>query len=125
MSEQGFRGIQGVPEGWELVRIVERPQIGEYALDRVNHPVMVMEPDAWDFGVIIRKIETPKRYRPFASAEEFKPHRDRWWKSKKDDSTCFPPATYGDNLHCGLNWEESFENKLFDDGSPFGVECEE
>jgi len=76
-------------------------------------------------AVIVRKIEKPKKYRPFANAEEFKPHRDRWWKSKKDDSTCFPPATYGDNLHCGLNWEESFENKVFDDGTPFGVEVTE
>jgi hypothetical protein len=124
MSEQGFRGVPGVPEGWELVRIDDKPQIGEYALDRFNHPVMVTEPDAWDLGVIVRKIEKPKQYRQFANAEEFKPHRDRWWK-EKGTSYVYPPSTYSDNYHNGSSWSASFINKLFDDGSPFGVEVTE
>lgn len=124
-NEQGFRGVPGVPDGWELVRIVDRPQIGEYALDRVNHPVMVMEPDAWDLGVIVRKIETPKRYRPFANAEEFKPHRDRWWRWKNDPKDFYPPCGYSDRFHGGYPWGDSFNEKLFDDGTPFGVEVTE
>lgn len=62
--------IEGIPDGWELVRIVDRPQIGEYALGSVNHPVMVTNPDEWDLAVIVRKIETPKEYRPLANAND-------------------------------------------------------
>jgi hypothetical protein len=119
--------VEGVPEGWELVRIVDRPQIGEYALDRANHPIMVMEPDAWDLGVIVRKIEKPAQYRPFANAEEFKPHRDRWVRHIASD-TCSSVIGYNDrSVKFGTNkgywdYEMAFETWVFDDESPFGVE---
>jgi len=75
--------------------------------------------------VIVRKIEKPKQYRPFANGDEFKPHRDRWWQNKGMESNVFPPSYYSDNYHCGKTWGESFINKVFDDGSPFGVELNE
>ncbi len=118
--------VEGIPEGWELVRIVDRPQIGEYALDRANHPIMVMEPDAWDLGVIVRKIEKPAQYRPFANAEEFKPHRDRWVRFAQSGvlyriiEYCDIGVAVGDEA----SWEYNagFASLVFDDGSPFGVE---
>ena len=122
MSEQGFRGVPGVPDGWELVRIVDEPKIGEYALACANRPVMVMEPEKWDLAVIVRKIEKPKRYRQFENAEEFKPFRDRWWRMKSESvDCCHPPVFYSDNN----DWGRAFDLLVFDDGSPFGVQCEE
>lgn len=125
MSEQGFRGVPGVPDGWELVRIVDEPKIGEYALACANRPVMVMEPEKWDLAVIVRKIEKPKQYRQFANAEEFKLYRDRWWRWKDDPKDFNPPCSYSDKFHGAHPWEDSFNEKLFDDGSPFGVEVTE
>jgi hypothetical protein len=127
-SEQGFRGIPGIPDGWELVRIVDRPQIGEYALDRVNHPVMVMEPDAWDLGVIVRKIEKPKRYRPFENAEEFKPFRDAWFV--REGAMCQICRYDDDGIWIGgtyhfVSFKQCCRSLKFDDGTPFGVEVTE
>jgi len=122
MSEQGFRGVPGVPFGWELVRIGV-PSKGDYYLDgqfgitEGEIGMVVARP-------IVRKIEKQKQYRPFANAEEFKPHRDRWWK-EKTKSYVYPPSTYSDNYHCGSSWSTSFIDKLFDDGTPFGVEVTE
>jgi hypothetical protein len=129
MSEQGFRGVPGVPEGWELVRIVDKPHIGEYALDYVNHPVMVTEPDAWDIGVIVRKIEKPKRYRPFANAEEFKPHRDRWIRFRQS-LISYRITEYSDTgvaigSEAPWDYDAAFASLVFDDGTPFGVEVTE
>lgn len=129
MSEQGFRGIPGIPEGWELVRIVDRPQIGEYALDRANHPIMVMEPDAWDLGVIVRKIEKRKRYRPFENGTEAKPFFDRKLRAKCNDRHLFRIIEMSDSLITISNYtrtyEYVFDNYVCDDGSPFGVEVTE
>lgn len=121
MSNEGFRGVPGVPEGWELVRI-GIIEVGEYRL-MMDRSVRAWEGPHPSTGwvVIVRKIETPKQYRPFANAEEFKPHRDRWWRDK-EKSYVYAPSTYGDDYHCGASWESSFVNKLFDDGSVFGVE---
>jgi hypothetical protein len=120
MSEQGFRGIPGVPEGWELVRI-GRPVKGEFfvrfgGVDECTHTELMD-----DSSAIVRKIEKPKRYRQFASAEEFKPHRERWWKWK-GQSLVSPPARYNDESHNAISWRQSFDEKVFDDGTPFGVE---
>jgi hypothetical protein len=116
----GFRGIPGVQDGWELVRI-GRPVKGEFfvrfgRVDECTHTEF-----ADDSSAIVRKIENPKRYRQFASAEEFKPHRDRWWKWK-GQSLVSPPAWYDDESHNSTSWRQSFDEKVFDDGSPFGVE---
>ncbi len=32
----GFQGIPGVPDGWELVRITDDPKSGEFALEWSN-----------------------------------------------------------------------------------------
>ena len=116
--------IEGVPEGYELVRI-GRPEKGEHFLDGNNMPDQAEHDGLVMARPIVRKIERPKQYRPFANAEEFKPHRDRWWKWKEDSSRFFPPASYDEFSHEAETWIESFDFKMFDDGTPFGVEVSE
>ena len=115
--------IEGVPEGWELVRIgnplstdVVINGLGE--IDRgIGYSTSVMP--------IVRKIEKPKRYRPFANAEEFKPHRDRWWRYKHDTEDVYrPPRSFGDSEYHGFQWDDVLRDMVFDDGTPFGVEVE-
>ena len=113
--------IPGVPEGWRLVRIGV-PKSGEWFVDDGNTPTKAFT----DFDVsvlaIIEKIEQPKQYRPFADAKEFEPHRDRWWKYKDKSDSSHQTTSYSDRLHMGHDWSFSFGTKVFDDGSPFGVE---
>jgi hypothetical protein len=128
--------IPGVPEGWELARI-GKPEAGEWFINGLDDLVQAID-DKHFFGcVILRKIEKPATYRPFANAEEFKPHRDRWLtrKDKSDpthlDGAC-RVAAYDDqgswfttgNYH---TWEAAFDSgRCFDDdGTPFGVRIDE
>jgi hypothetical protein len=119
--------IPGVPEGWELVRI-DKPTHGEWFIDGVGLPKQYpYENPCGGFFPIIRKIEKPAAYRPFKDAEEFKPHRDRWWyRDDKDGRRHFPPASYSDQAHGGATWKHRFETCFFDDdGTPFGVRIDE
>ena len=71
--------------------------------------------------------EPPKpqpKYRPFKNAKEFKPHRDKWWKYK-DGDVVWPPACYSDKGYSDTDWDYCFENQVFEDGTPFGVEVTE
>jgi hypothetical protein len=123
----GFRGVPGVPDGWELVRITDDPKSGEFALEWPNRAVMVTDPDMWELAVIVRKIEKPKRHRPFASAEEFKPHRERWVR-RVLDGLVFRCTSYGGGALVQYGsvlptFSEAFVQFVFDDdGTPFGVE---
>jgi hypothetical protein len=65
-------------------------------------------------------VPTKPQYRPFANAKEFEPYRDKWWMYK-DDPTLRPPAAYNGTCHAANRWDVSFERKIFEDGSPFGV----
>jgi hypothetical protein len=118
--------IPGIPEGWELVR-VGVVHHGEWRLmdDRSVRQWLTIEPSV-GWAVVLRKIEKPATYRPFANAEEFRPHRDRWWY--RDDKDCrrhFPPAGYSDQAHGGVTWQHRFDTCFFDDGTPFGVKIDE
>jgi hypothetical protein len=71
MSSEGFKNVPGVPEGWELLA-VGLVTMGEWFVNRNG------EPEQWnqDFRTtcmyaIIRKIETPKKYRPFKGGAEY------------------------------------------------------
>ena len=129
--------IEGIPDGWELVR--------------VGHPVLGVDTFLGDDAtivfcsfnsarmncVIIRKIERPKTYRPFANAAEFKPHRDRWVKFLFAESdgvySTYRVVTYDDWGAIFGGSKESygavFNRYVFDnlDGTtePFGVEVTE
>ncbi len=124
MSNQGFRGVPGVPDGWELVRI-DFVTEGEWYLfkGRVDRWESKRVSDC-DFP-IIRKIKKPKQYRPFANAEEFKPHRDRWWRYAVGEEylpQINPPIPYNELGVDGATWQQAFNGRVFDDGTPFGVE---
>jgi len=71
--------IPGVPEGWELISI-DRINDAEWTVDDFGNPTQWRGEPSTCVYPIIRKIEKPAAYRPFANAEEFKPHRDRWIK---------------------------------------------
>lgn len=77
---------------------------------------------------LIREVEPPKppepKYRAFKNAEEFKPHRDKWWKYK-DGDVIWPPACYSDEGYCDTDWDYCFVNQVFDDGTPFGIRIDE
>jgi hypothetical protein len=111
--------IEGLPEGYDIVRI-GRPKKGELFIGASG---LVAKSTGGEDAVcylILRKVE---RYRPFANAEEFKPHRDKWWKWKEDfDGVFYPPEPYNHLGHDTETWDESFEDKVFEDGTPFGVE---
>jgi hypothetical protein len=121
--------IEGVPDGWEIVRFA-KPKKGEYFLDEYRMPVQA-ESDNWHHPkLIIRKIERPKQYRPFANAEEFKPHRDRWWRYKESQGQTLnrhirPPSKYNDDCYDERTWQRRFCECEFDDGTPFGMEVSE
>lgn len=72
----------------------------------------------------IRRIEPT--YRPFANAEEFKPHRDRWvleeCRISRVDVYCDEFVEVGGRNY---DWPEACGHLKFDDGSPFGVEVKE
>ena len=137
--------IPGVPEGWELVRI-DRPAKGDWFIDVAGQPrEYPYEVNGGGVFPIIRKIEKPAVYRPFANAEEFKPHRDRWVKVIKaqDERNTnledwFGIGSFLKVMGCeesGLwlrvpggwvTYESAFDCFVFDDdGTPFGVKIDE
>jgi len=117
--------IPGVPDGWDLVHANRVAEAGEFILTEEGNPYMTNTGSTRPFP-IIRKIEKPAAYRPFANAEEFKPHRDRWWyRDDKDGRQHFPPVGYSDQVHGGASWRRRFDTCFFDDGTPFGVKIDE
>jgi hypothetical protein len=84
---------------------------------------------------IIRKIERPARYRPFANAEEFKPHRDRWVQYTSPsvgDCSAYRVSAYTSERvwlgpdNSGKEYKVAFHCLSFDDdGTPFGVKIDE
>ena len=132
--------ISGVPEGWELVEF-RQPNQGDFVINWVG------QIEQWSLGdsayvfPVLRKIEKPAKYRPFANAEEFKPHRDRWAKVIKEHnmSGCDLDDWLTDSLRfmgqdetgvCApggwLTYGCAFDCFVFDDdGTPFGVKIDE
>ena len=119
--------IEGVPDGWRLVRI-GKPKAGEYYIaingEACEAKLLTRTVLQWGFPVI-EKIEQPKQYRPFANAKEFEPHRDRWWRFKDECDGLFRTYYYSDKCHMWHDWHQSFDKKVFEDGSPFGAEVTE
>jgi len=116
--------IEGIPEGWELVRIGFAKQ-DEWVVDDDGKPYQ-LKGDAVSCRPIIRKIEKPKRYRPFASVTEFKTHRDRWCKI----GVCESRVQNVDQQHVyfrdmSFTWEQVFIEITFEDGTPFGIEIKD
>ena len=122
--------IPGVPEGWELVEF-RQPNQGDWVINWVG------QIERWNNCVsayvfpIIRKIERPAKYRPFADAEEFRPHRDRWTMHPNEPDKRFRTGDYNNDGVWGsdrrfYSFKDLFESgALFDDGTPFGVKIDE
>ena len=135
-SEQGFRGIPGVPDGWELVAV--RPgRCGDWHINADGKPVRVSR-DTVNLLCIIRKIEVPKKYRPFANGLEYIKKRGNSiavdWKSNDTypgffaviaANAPFVWVSFGKNVEL-FDWQQALERLVFRyvDGStsPFGVE---
>lgn len=71
-----------------------------------------------------------KKYRPFANAAEFMPHRGRWIYFCDDITNQLLPSSFQDRgiWHAKriTRWAELFSQAKFaDDGTPFGVEVTE
>ena len=139
MSEQGFRGVPGVPEGWELVGI-RQVEDGEWSL--AGEPFQWSGEKSYRVHPVIRKIEEPAKYRPFANAAEYVANRlERFavdWKTQTDlapgffavvsANEMFVWVAFGDAIE-KLDWEEAFESLQFrhvdNSTSPFGIEVTE
>ena len=126
--------IPGVPEGWELVRIGPVCP-GEFFVDYDGKSQQYAQ-GAASIGwvTIIRKIEKPAKYRPFANAEEFKPHRDRWLTRIDENGQQidgeFQLDGFDDTgIWLGANplgYKDALDRgHTFDDGTPFGVKIDE
>ena len=120
--------IEGIPEDWELVR-VGCPTNGEFYLGMNGQPIicnLVFHGYAY---LIIRKIEKPKQYRPFANAAEAETLWDAKLQFKGHDADRFrvtairsTGVTIGGSTY---RYEEAFEQFECSDGTPFGVEVTE
>lgn len=133
--------IEGIPEGWELVRVGKCfPGDVRVAADG--------NPEEWNsvssIGVnyvIVRKIEKPRRYRSFANAAEYMQKRRVGVAVDWKNSTVAPGfhavvsanepflwVAFGTVIE-RLEWGQAFEKLEFRhvDGSvsPFGVEVTE
>ena len=120
--------IKGIPDGWDLVEIGV-PKTGDWMVDPQGEPYQAIS-DYCTFWPIIRKIEKPKRYRPFANAAEFEPHRDKWIRRShtgSDIAGCFRVLAYNDT-EIWDSWSKQtyhqmfHDGRQFEDGTPFGVE---
>ena len=123
--------IEGIPEGWELVR-VGRVKRGEFYVDMAGSAIewnQTIE-SCYANYVVIRKIEKPRQFRPFANAAEFEPHRDKWIKRKSGNvDHRIKTHSYNNLKHytgdIGDTWQTMFDDYEFEDGTPFGVEVTE
>ena len=131
MSE---KQIEGVPDGWRLVRIGV-PRLGvDWVINHEQSPTVCVVATLCENWPIIEKIEQPKQYRPFADAKEFEPHRDRWVEytsPNRGDCSNYRVSAYTSERvwlgpdNGGKTYKEAFHCLRLDDGSPFGVEVTE
>ena len=125
--------IKGIPNGWEVVEFRYACE-GEYFLSNAG------KIERWVLGrksdcvlPIIRKIDKPKQYRPFANAAEFKPHKKRWLTHPENTVIGeFQVVEFNDKgIWCrGMDdlmpYKHAYKVGLrFDDGTPFGIEVTE
>jgi len=136
MSNEGSENVPGVPDGWELVHAYRIAEAGEHVLDGNDAPVLRGKRSILKWP-IVRKIEVPKQYRPFANGVDYvRKRRDGIavdWKSgdingfyaivSANDS--FVWVAFGKDVEV-FKWGQAFERLVFRhiDGStsPFGVE---
>jgi hypothetical protein len=102
--------------------ITETVDLGER--DELTH---LPDCTGWDW----QPPKPEKKYRPFANAAEFMPHRGRWVKSELEDFSsaivsCTDRAVWLGSATIGTSYGEMCKDFTFaDDGTPFGVEVQE
>jgi hypothetical protein len=131
--------VEGIPEGYELIRL-GKPQQGDWVLYLDGKPKQIAADNASYYWPILRKIERPKQYRPFANAQEFEKHCDRCLFCVKDDfaSDCNSAKVndrykvlmhndYGIGIwNAWIDYKKAFDCfKFAENGAPFGVEVSE
>jgi hypothetical protein len=123
--------IPGVPEGWELVGL-RAPDKGEWFVGFDGKPCQA-DHSSGQVWPIIRKIEKPATYRPFANAEEHLPHWGRPIRTKSSQGflySVFSAGQVGVYTAAGLtiarySMAGAFRRFEFADGTPFGVKIDE
>ena len=122
--------VEGIPDGWEFVK-VGRVCNGDCWVNNGGYPQLwdSDQPSASKNYVIIRKIEKPKRYRPFENAAEAEPFWDAKLQFKGLGVDRFrvtairaTGVTIGGSTY---KYAEAFERLECSDGTPFGVEVTE
>jgi hypothetical protein len=125
-----FDPIPDPPEGWRFVEKGEAFDKRAKYWGLSNHWVETLQDDGYAKELVyIVPIDPPKppkpQYRPFANAAEFEPYKNKWWRYKSmGDDEQVPPVLFNDKIHGTQYWDDAFTNKVFSDGSPFGVKVE-
>lgn len=119
--------IEGIPDGWELVRIGS-PRIGDWFINGKGDPKQA-EINYDTIWPIIRKIEKPKRYRAFNDPIEAQPLIGEVLRLKLEHQSMgmFIGITTG-GFQIGLShWKPKEAFDCFErlDGTPFGIEVTE
>jgi hypothetical protein len=129
MSDQ----IPGVPEGREVEHVSRFGEIGEYCVGPLGEPHLLQGRTICRV-CIIRKIEKPAAYRPFANARE----ADQFWNASlrlagvtgdSKDSRFRITSIGRDGITTNAEFY-SYEAAFYkfyvdDDGTPFGVKIDE
>ena len=124
--------IPGIPEGWEAVSF-DYVSDGEHWLDKDGDPIQHTSSVRTQCKrLIIRKIEKPARYRPFANAEEYLPHWGKpiHTKGSHGFDSVVSTRKLGVYIATGtatreVSMKEAFRDFEFADGTPFGVRIDE
>ncbi len=133
MSSEGFRNVPGLPDGWELVHANRRAVKGEHYISDGNVEVQKMSESVFAHP-IIRKIEQPAKYRPFANGKEAHPFWDVALRLANAAPECrdswFRITSIGrDGITTNSEfypYEAAFYRFCVDDdGTPFGVRIDE
>jgi hypothetical protein len=125
--------IPGVPEGWEVEHVSRFGEIGEYCVGPLGEPHLLQGRTICRV-CIIRKIEKPAAYRPFANARE----ADQFWNASlrlagvtgdSKDSRFRITSIGRDGITTNAEFY-SYEAAFYkfyvdDDGTPFGVKIDE
>jgi hypothetical protein len=124
-----FDRIPDPPEGWRFVQAGEpfdkRAMFWFQQRWEITCNLATYDPHS----IYIVPIDPPKppepQYRPFANAAEFEPYELKFWRYKDDCKDLRrKPCSYSNDGHFGDQWCQSFDNKVFSDGSPFGFKVE-
>lgn len=120
--------IEGIPEGWELVRVGKPVRDIDWVIDPDGKPKLCDYDPMHHNRPIVRKIEKPKQYRPFGTMEEAEPWFDEVLRWKDGSEAIFRVSAMG-NTHVviGFNqytYQEAFSKFVNQHGSPFGMEVQ-